>query len=314
MNHECDFILAASLDGLRIEHLEPGRLVRVPVDGDRSSKKSGAYRFFDDDCPTGIWWNWKTQAYGTWCAKRDRDMDDRERAAHHERIRVAQLEREAEQTRTWRANAERNSDIWNKAQPITSGDPVGRYLASRHLAIPVGDTLRYHAGLPYWDRGQCIGLFPVMLAKIQAPTGEAIGLHRTFLAPDGRKANVPTVKKLMPASGRMAGAAIRLGDPIARPYGPSLGVAEGIETALAVQAHFGLPCWAAVSAGGMKAFEWPVDVKSLFVMSDNDESEVGQTAGKQLAQRAAGRGLVARHCMAPDVGADWCDVLAKERV
>lgn len=313
MNHNHAFILAASLDGLRIEHLEPGRLVRVPVDGDRSSKKSGAYRFFDDDCPTGIWWNWRTQAYGTWCAKRDRDMDDLERAAHRERIRLAQLEREAEQTRTWRANAERNSDIWNKARPITPGDPVGLYLASRYLTIPAGDTLRLHAGLPYWDQGQCVGLFPVMLAKVQAPTGEMIGLHRTFLTPDGRKAKVPTVRKLMPASGRMSGAAIRFGDPIARPYGLSLGVAEGIETALAVTAYFGLPCWAAVSAGGMKSFEWPADVKAIFVMSDNDENEVGQTAGKQLAQRAAGRGLVARHCMAPDVGTDWCDLLAKER-
>lgn len=312
MSHEHAFILAASLDGLRIDHLDTGGLVRVPVDGDRTGKKSGAYRFFDDDCPTGIWWNWRTSAYGTWCAKRDGDMNERERQAHRDHIRAAQAEREAAQARVWQANAQRNAEIWGKAVPITRNDPTGRYLADRHLPIPDGDTIRHHPSLPYFDGGRAAGMYPVMLAKVQAPDGKMIGLHRTFLAPDGRKAAVPTAKKLMPASGRMTGAAIRLGEPIDRPDGLSLGVAEGIETALAVAANFELACWAAISAGGIRSFEWPSGIRQLFVMADNDLNGVGQAAGAQLAKRAAAGGLVARNIAAPSAGADWADVWAEK--
>ena len=41
-----------------------------------------------------------------------------------------------------------------------------------------------------------------------------------------------------------------------------LGIAEGIETALAAQAIFGIPTWAALSADGMRQWQWPQGISA----------------------------------------------------
>ncbi|WP_445658347.1 DUF7146 domain-containing protein [Achromobacter sp. NCFB-sbj8-Ac1-l] len=307
--HYSQFSNAAALGGLRIDTVTEGKLMRVKVDGDRGGKRSGAYRYFgDSDNPSGIWWNWKSGAMGTWVA-RER-MSPAESAAHRERIRLAKIEREAEQARQWEAHAIKNRDLFEGAAPITAGDPVALYLAGRGLPIPDTPSLRFEPALAYWEDGKLMGLFPAMLAAVARPTGEVVAVHRTYLTWDGRKADVPTVKKLTGTSGPMSGAAIRLGRPQTRPDGrPGLAVAEGIETALAVMAMHGIGCWAAVSAHGLQSFEWPGEVQNLYVMGDNDASNTGQDAAQRLAMHAAGKGLTARVYIPERVGQDWADVL-----
>lgn len=307
--HHLQFINAAALGGLRIDTVTEGKLMRVKADGDKGGKRSGAYRYFgDSDNPSGIWWNWKNGAMGTWVA-RER-MSPTESAAHRERIRQAKIEREAEQARQWQANAIKNRDLFEGAHAITAGDPVALYLAGRGLAVPDTPSLRFEPALEYWDDGKLLGLFPAMLAAVAAPTGEVVAIHRTYLAWDGRKADVPTAKKLTGTSGPLAGAAIRLGKPQIRPDGrPGLAVAEGIETALAVTAMHGIGCWAAVSAHGLQSFQWPAEVKNLYVMGDNDASNTGQMAAERLAKEAAGKGLTARVHIPETVDQDWADVL-----
>ncbi|KDD84075.1 toprim domain protein [Bordetella bronchiseptica MBORD678] len=307
--HHLQFINAAALGGLRIDTVTEGKLMRVKADGDKGGKRSGAYRYFgDSDNPSGIWWNWKNGAMGTWVA-RER-MSPTESAAHRERIRLAKIEREAEQARQWQVNAIKNHDLFAGAHAITVDDPVALYLAGRGLPIPDTTSMRFEPALEYWDDGKLLGLFPAMLAAVAAPSGEVVAIHRTYLTWDGRKADVPTVKKLTGTSGPIAGAAIRLGRPQTRPDGqPGLAVAEGIETALAVTAMHGIGCWAAVSAHGLQSFQWPAEVKNLYVMGDNDASGTGQDAAERLAKHAAGKGLTARVHIPETVGQDWADVL-----
>src|SRR3546814_1397402 len=68
-----------------------------------------------------------------------------------------------------------------------------------------------------------------------------------------------------------------------------MGVAEGIETALAVTRDFGIPCWSTISADGLKAFTPPAIVKRLRIFGDNDPKYGGQAAAYALAHRMSVR-------------------------
>jgi putative DNA primase/helicase len=100
------------------------------------------------------------------------------------------------------------------------------------------------------------------------------------------------------------GAAIRL-----FPISERLGVAEGIETAIATTKLFGVPTWATISAGMLETFEPPARVTELVVFGDNDGNHVGQRAAHALAARLAGRGLRVEVRIPDRVGTDWNDVL-----
>jgi putative DNA primase/helicase len=140
--------------------------------------------------------------------------------------------------------------VWGEAQQITAGDPVYLYLHQRGLLLPLADmpaVLRYHPHLAYRDTDRQQTYHPAMLGRVDDPHGQGVSIHRTYLTSDGRKAAVPTVKKLMPAvfPGATRGGAIRL-----YPAGETLAVSEGIETALAVRRATGVPVWSTICAGG----------------------------------------------------------------
>jgi predicted P-loop ATPase len=105
------------------------------------------------------------------------------------------------------------------------------------------------------------------------PTG---GIHRTFLLDDGSDKALPGKKMLGP----VAGGHIRLA-----PLGADgrLGVAKGIETALAASILFGIPVWAGLSADGMKRFQWPEGTRHLTIFAD--AGEAGHQAAATLADR-----------------------------
>ena len=141
-----------------------------------------------------------------------------------------------------------------------------------------------------------------MLAMVTGPDGAPSILHRTYLTDDGRKALVIEPRRLM--SGSIAkGASIRLS-----PTGDALGIAEGIETALSASALFGVPCWAAVSAGMLAAWQPPSEAKRIIIFADNDPNYAGQAAAYALAKRLGTDGRRVEVQIPIKVGADWNDV------
>ncbi|MBF0180944.1 MAG: PriCT-2 domain-containing protein [Magnetococcales bacterium] len=187
---------------------------------------------------------------------------------------------------------------WRASVPLDHSDaePVRRYLIGRGLGLiladlPGADVVRFHPNLVYWDGRQEVGRYPALVSLVQDMTGRAVTLHRTYLTPNGRKADVPSSKKLMTPIrlGAIRGAAVRL--YAAEKY---LGVAEGLETSLAIRLATGQPVWSTVTAGGMAALELPPEIRELFIWCDLDSNGVGQQAAEGLARRMTAGGRIVR--------------------
>jgi phage/plasmid primase-like uncharacterized protein len=152
-------------------------------------------------------------------------------------------------------------------------------------------VVRFHPGLGYWTRNERdelrrLGTFPAMLALVSDADGKPATIHRTYLRPDGGwKADVPKAKKLMAhgRAGPLTGAATRLVAP-----GKTLGIAEGLETALAVHLMTGMPMWSCLSATLLQGFVPPAGIERLVVWADKDASGAGEQAAHQLRERLAG--------------------------
>ncbi|MEK7220973.1 MAG: toprim domain-containing protein, partial [candidate division NC10 bacterium] len=198
--------------------------------------------------------------------------------------------------------------LWKEAAP----DPgrIADYLRHRGLSGQAPEGLRYHPALPYYEDGKEGGVFPAMLARVQALEGEVVAIHRTYLDPAGPgKAPLSSPKKLTPAvrDGATRGAAIRLAEAA-----QTLALAEGIETALAVLEATGTPAWATVSAGGMEAVELPSGVRRVEIWADHDQSGRGQQAAEVRAAGCILSGLDVWVMIPPKEGTDWLDVLNEE--
>jgi putative DNA primase/helicase len=180
------------------------------------------------------------------------------------------------------------------------------YLASRKLwPLPERCTLAAHATLEYFEERKRIGRFAALLAHVRDCAGELVTAHVTYLA-GGRKLTDHEPRKLIsPVSGR-AGVAVRL-LPIA---GDALGIAEGLETAIAAHRLHELPVWAALNTALLGRFEPPRQVHTLVVFADRDAP--GLEAAGRLMERLQGRVRVELR-VPPAPAKDWADVLV-ERV
>ena len=194
--------------------------------------------------------------------------------------------------------------LWSEARRIQPDDAVGRYLKARlglttfPRCLRMVDHLRYQDDVPSYH--------PAMVAKVSGPDGEAATLHRTYLSQDGRKAAVEIPRRLMP--GKVPdGAAVRLFPPAER-----LGIAEGIETALAASRLFDMPVWAATNATMLAKWQPPDCTREVVVFGDADHAFGGQAAAYALAHRLAVRDRVVRVELPPQIGTDWADVLEAE--
>lgn len=189
-------------------------------------------------------------------------------------------------------------------RPRTCKTQHSAYLASRGLEVAPG--LDWIKALTYIDGSKAnLGEFPAMLAPI-VKGGKFLTYHVTYLQ-DGRKAPVDPCRKILPGPGNTGGAC-----PL-YPVAESMGIAEGIETAIAAKMIFGIPVWAALNTSLLAAWEPPAQVKRVVIFGDNDENYAGHAAAYQLAHKLARKGLSVDIQITPEVGQDWNDVLLSSR-
>lgn len=201
--------------------------------------------------------------------------------------------------------------VWKGSRPIHEGTPAQAYLLKRGIFWEnVSRILRYHPELDYFSTKpkKLLGKFPAIVAPISNPEGKIIGLHRIYLDAQGNKADVPSVKKMMPAWGELRGAAIRLFDLDSSGV---LCVAEGIETALAVHAITRVPTWSCVNATLMELLEVPESVHTVVIWADKDPNGRGKLAADMLADRmeAKKKSVMIFLPQTEESSADWLDVL-----
>lgn len=299
-------ILACLPDADLPDELEPGKLHRFSSSG-RRGDSAGWCKLFPD-LAGGVFGCFRAGISESWTAADRSALTLAQRAALAQQVMQATAERERVQRQQWADNAERIRRLWAECVPLQPGDPVTLYLKRRGFGgvWPLPQALRLHPRLAFWRDGAVIGTFPAMVAPLALPDGRTVALHRTYLAQDGRKADVPEVRKLTGAAGLLQGACI----PLHKPAAGRIGIAEGIETALGAWLASGVPTVAAYSAGNLAAWQWPPGVQRLVIFADHDKA--GREAADALLLRAVRARLRAEVLAPSDPGADWCDVWAQQ--
>lgn len=189
--------------------------------------------------------------------------------------------------------------LWKASRPVDEFNPAGWYLTSRVPGWQACADLRFAEAAPIPGGGTA----PAMLAMVRDHLGNPATIHRTFLTQDGRKADMDNPRALMPGE-LPESISVRLAEA-----GETLGIAEGIETALAAQAKFGVPCHAALTAGFLSKWQPPEGVRKVIVFGDCDQSYTGQAAAYTLAHRLS-RKLQVEVRIPGQFGTDWADEVA----
>jgi putative DNA primase/helicase len=141
-----------------------------------------------------------------------------------------------------------------------------------------------------------------MVTKIRHVNGNAVGVHVVYLESDGRKRIALESPKIV------------LGAPARCAVWPDriaahMGLAEGVETALAAERLFGLPVIAGLTAGNLPKVDLPASVRELTIFADNDDSGAGVKAARAALARFARLGLTVHTIMPTTLGYDAADEL-----
>ena len=199
--------------------------------------------------------------------------------------------------------ADRLRKIMESSILATDGTAVWNYLESRSLDPP---TCLREAEIMYWDEdGKATEKYKCMVARLVTPEGLPATLHVTYLD-GGKKADVHSPRKMLPPAKAIKGGAVRL-----YPAAATMGVAEGIETALAAAKLWKIPVWSCLNADNLSEFVPPPEAKKVLIFGDNDANFTGHAAAYKLARRLSLKGLEALPLFPADVGQDWNDVLIR---
>jgi putative DNA primase/helicase len=193
--------------------------------------------------------------------------------------------------------------IWNGAKPV-SETLVPRYLRGRGIHVPLPPSIRGIEKLHHTPTGQ---YYPGMIGAVTIwPSREVVGVHRTYIAPDGStKASIKQEKMML---GKCGGGAVRLA-----PAGEQLAITEGIETGLSIIQALNIPTWAALSTGGIRSLKLPpADVtKRIVICADNDPA--GISVANFAAETWRQNGYIVKIAVPPQPGTDFNDLI-KENI
>jgi len=189
------------------------------------------------------------------------------------------------------------NDLWTKSIPLVGSDPVSKYLRSRGIML-TPENVRY---CPKCFEADSCKDYPAMVSRVHGPAGKPVSIHRTYLA------DVATKKKIMPCVKKLNGAAIRL----MTVKGDTIGIAEGVETALSAAQLWDVPVWAAMGTSTLETWQPPEGTRKIIIFADNDANFAGQAAAYVLAHR-----LYLKDCIVsveiPDIVGDFNDVLVSQ--
>ncbi|MHB2560725.1 toprim domain-containing protein, partial [Klebsiella pneumoniae] len=166
-------------------------------------------------------------------------------------------------------------------------------------------------GIRFCDRQRHAGrIYQALYALATDDKAELCYLHQTLLDGD-RKADIDSAKRLKSLQedsylDHARSVAIRM-----FPVSTTIGIAEGIETALSCNQVYGVNTWAVINSGFMKKFRVPAGVKHLIIFADMDKhSATGHAAAFECAHAnlLAKNDLVKVSIRWPDNG-DFNDML-----
>ena len=185
------------------------------------------------------------------------------------------------------ADPGRMLELWPNGRLIEPGTVAASYLEARNCALPHPDgDLRWHPALRH--PSGFVG--PVLLALMtDAVTCAPLTLHRTWIMPDGSKANVDPPRLYWKGLNSKHGV-VRLWPDAEITMG--LCVAEGIETALSAAAGFGL-AWACLDAWHLRTLPVLPGIDALTIVSDHDKRnpQTGSAPAMPLPMPAPEGGL-----------------------
>ena len=184
------------------------------------------------------------------------------------------------------------------------GRPIARTLSERHCRqrgvtrlLPGPSVLRHNSETPvsvYAGRGR---RRPALLAAIQDVSGDFAAVEVTYLAPNGHRAvDLRLSRKTIAPPPR--GCAVRL-DAAA----PEMLVGEGVFTTLSATEWFGLPGWALLSTGNLRAWTPPDGVCSVLIAADRGKD--GEASAGRLKTRLIRLGVAATIALPPEPWGDW---------
>ncbi|WP_267394978.1 MULTISPECIES: CHC2 zinc finger domain-containing protein [unclassified Sphingomonas] len=209
--------------------------------------------------------------------------------------------RELEQQR---APAKPKADMRPVAQRIVNGSvaiegtPAEVYLRSRGITMDLPHTLRFARIPPPQIDGNGVlaangpGLLPALIAIVADAAGELLGLQRTYLTKDGRKAATkPTDTDRKPkvkySLGNVIGGSVQLG-----PAAASMLVTEGLEDGLTLAQALGRSVWVAAGTSMLPAMSFPASVRAIVIGADGDAP--GEVAAQKAAEAFTATGRAVR--------------------
>ena len=233
---------------------------------------------------------------------------------------AAKVKRDFDQMKRW----------WRQSAPIESTNNAARHYLERRITDVqldgLGAELRCHPRMPYFEaqdkKRKAPDYFPALLGLFRDAAGNIKMMHRIYVTPDGLKAPVAEQKKMF-CPRWVNGCAIRIGQ---QKDSPVIGVAEGIEKAIAIYRACGekMPIWAAGTAHGVETLEVPLGIERVHIFADHNlpteqhPKGRGQHAAEKLRSRLVDRGIEVIVHVAKTVNGDheddWNLLAAQKRV